>query len=264
MRLLKDSELPEVEARAQASGIPLNTCPTCGSVMAYDADYGYTRRNYGKYTFRGEKFFCDCDAQIALRKLYLLANIPDQYQRLNWSHYDGSQKAQEAVALYLQKWDGFRVNGMGIEVTGPQGTGKTFCTTHIGKELLKKGESVFFIPFLDLVSAFKYDEKVVDRAMNTHVLILDELTKVHLSEAQLAFFSEKLEQIIRHRTNWNLITLMTTNLTEEELRTNYPRVYSLLEAKQIRIALEGNDARMSKIGNENLELAIANEVRPIC
>lgn len=262
MRLLKNSELPEVEARAKLSGIPLDTCPTCKSVETYDADIGW-HRDQGTYRLHGSVYPCDCDRQIELRKHYLLANIPEQYQRLNWNDYDGSERAQEAVSLYLSKWEGFRANGMGIEVTGPQGTGKSFAVTHIGKELIKRGEKVFFIAFLDLIAAIKTDEALIDKAMNVPVLILDELSKIYQSDAQLAFFSEKLEQLIRHRTNWNLITLMTTNLTEDELHEYYPRVYSLLEAKQIRIEIDGNDARMSKIGNENLELSIHNEIRPI-
>jgi hypothetical protein len=56
---------------------------------------------------------------------------------------------------------------------------------------------------------------------------------------------------------------MTTNLTPEKLHREYPRSYSLLEAKNSRVIMEGEDARQSFIRDENRELALNEEVRPI-
>jgi DNA replication protein DnaC len=264
LRYLRDSELPEVEERARLSGISLDTCPTCGSKLEYREEWGGYDRENGTYRFRGKVRDCDCESQISLRKHYLLANIPMQYQRLNWEEYDGSNETQEAVKLFLDRWEGFRSNGMGIEFSGSDlGTGKTFAATHVGKELIKNGESVYFISFRDLIDAiFSKDEHTVERVRETPIVILDEVVPPS-SDQQAKLFTDRFESIIRHRTNWNAVTIMTTNLTEKELRQYYPRPYSLLEAKQIRIHLSGEDQRMGKIGMENIELAANMEVRPI-
>jgi hypothetical protein len=52
----------------------------------------YYGREYGTYKLDGEVHPCDCDEQIALRKHYLLANIGDQYMRLNWHKTTATRK----------------------------------------------------------------------------------------------------------------------------------------------------------------------------
>ncbi len=56
---------------------------------------------------------------------------------------------------------------------------------------------------------------------------------------------------------------MTTNLTPDALRDHYPRPYSLLEAKQLRIEMAGSDARKNFISLENIELVANGECRPL-
>jgi DNA replication protein DnaC len=246
------------------SGVPLGTCPTCGSSVREIADGVYGREN-GTYRYRGQEFDCDCDTQVALRKHYLLAGIGDQYQRLDWNDFQGDSKVLDDVATFLDKWDSFKVNGMGVEFSSThQGVGKTFGATHIAKELIKRGESVFFKPFLEIISLYDSPDKdeLEYRLRTITVLILDEVVPPR-TEAQGGLFSSKFEELIRHRTNFNLVTIMTTNLPPEKLNYHYPRTYSLLQAKQLRIEMVGDDVRQGRIANENLELVMNSEVRPL-
>lgn len=244
-----------------------DTCPTCQSRLTLNPDTGgYERTEGGSYKFRGAEHECNCERQVELRKHYLLANIPDQYMRLNWKEdFDGSETVKKNVSLYLDSWDSFKLHGMGVEFGGRSlGVGKTFAATHIGKELIKRGESVFFIQFLDLISLFSSssDDPIKDRLSDTNVVILDEVRPA-ISERQAELFAHQFEQLIRHRTNYNGVTIITTNLAEDELVKSYPRTYSLLSAKQMRIEMSGPDARLGKIATENLELVLHGEVRPI-
>lgn len=266
---LSNAHYEEVEAKASMSGVPLDQCPTCGSkpFTVRDEELGEAEgRYFGTYRYRGEEHPCDCITQMALRKHYLLANIGDQYMRLNWEDYrDEGVKAD--VALYLDLWQSFKINGMGMEFGGEAlGVGKTFGATYVGKELTKKGERVYFLPFLEIISLYQREDAERDR-MNrrlreTTVLILDEVRPPR-SDAQQWLFAERFEELIRHRTNFNLPTIIGTNLTEDELDRHYPRAYSLLAAKQTRLELTGQDARQSWIAMENIELAANGEVRPI-
>lgn len=154
---------------------------------------------------------------------------------------------------------------MGLEFYGKKlGTGKTFCATYVGKELIKRGERVYFIRFKETLNVFESDEReeLEDRLKNTPVLLLDEVIPPW-SEAQRLFFADRIEELIRHRTSFNLPTIMTTNIEPDELREKYPRSYSLLEAKQMRVEVTGADARQGTVADENLELVINQEVRPI-
>jgi DNA replication protein DnaC len=204
---------------------------------------------------------------MVLRKHYLLANIGDQYQRLDWNDFNGSDDVKDAVELFLTKWESFKVNGMGLEFSSPQmGVGKTFAATHVGKELVKRGEQVYFLPFLDVINLYSKEQTFRDAQENllrdSTVLILDEVRPA-VSDAQRQLFGNRFEELIRFRTNFNRVTIMTTNLTPDELHEEYPRTYSLLEAKQLRVEMKGEDARQTFIAKENIELVANDEVRPI-
>lgn len=261
---LSNSDFERAERLAAMSGIPLDHCPTCGAEPVKVDDDTIVDGANGTFRFRGATHSCDCEEQKLLRKHYLVANIPDQYQRLHWDDYTGSQEVRDIVASFLEKWKFFRVNGMGMEFYGSRlGTGKTFAATYVGKELVKLGERVFFIDFKEVISAYEEtDDDVSERLRESTVLILDEVVPA-VSERQAQFFAFKLEELVRHRTNFNLPTIMTTNLEPDRLHEAYPRTYSLLEAKQVRVELSGEDARRQRIALENIELAMNEEVRPI-
>lgn len=263
---LTDKEYDYVAELAQRSGIPLVQCPTCGAKEIYVDENNYGWIN-GTYRLDGEEHECDCQTQMELRKHYLLANIGDQYQRLDWKDFKGSKEAAEAVSLYLDAWETAKINGMGLEFSSHLlGVGKTFAATHIAKELIKQGERVYFIPFLEVISLLgrpqEYRNDVQDRMRDTTILILDEVVPA-VTAPQRALFAGQFEELIRNRTNFNRPTIMTTNLTPSELHKEYPRTYSLLEAKQIRIEMIGADARQGIRGVRNLELLANGEVEPI-
>lgn len=271
LRRLKNSEYEIAEARCEMRGTPLTTCPTCGSkpikVRGDDERPGEAEgREYGTYRYMGQDHPCDCDTQMALRKHYLVANVGDQYMRLDWKDYR-NEDIRVKVNLYLDKWLSFKALGMGIEFGGEGlGVGKTFAATYVAKELVKKGERVYFLPFLELISTYQLPdgerEQMWKRLRDTTVLVLDEVRPPH-SSAQAWLFAERFEELVRHRTNFNLPTIIGTNLTQTELHEHYPRTYSLLSAKQMRLELTGADARASWIGDQNLDWAINDELPPI-
>jgi DNA replication protein DnaC len=263
---LTNQEYEKVEKLAKKSGIPLSQCPTCLATKIEISPDIWGWEN-GAYLYHGERFLCDCEVQKALRKHYLLANIGDQYQRLSLDQWRGPQEIRETVETYLDRWKNFKQHGMGLEFASERlGVGKTFLACHVGKELIKLGENVYFTPFLEVISALSHEgdetEEVSKRMRDTTVLILDEVVPPY-TQAQARLFAAKFEELIRHRQNYNMPTIMTTNLSPEDLHANYPRPYSLLEAKQLRIVLDGEDARQNWIAMENLELAMNGEVRPI-
>jgi DNA replication protein DnaC len=244
---------------------PLDQCPTCDSRMEVIPGSGGVReRINGTYRYMGEEHKCDCDAQMALRARYLVANIGEQYQRLSWDEWNGCEDTKTVVDTYLNGWEQFFKQGIGIEFySSALGTGKTFAATHIGKQLIKQNQSVYFIPFIEMAAAFdRHDsDYIANRIRESGFVILDEVIPP-ISEAQRAFFGVQLEALIRHRTNNNLPTIMTTNMDQETLHAAYPRTYSLLSAKQIRQEVKGTDRRES-IGLQEMEIIANGETRPI-
>lgn len=265
LRRLSDEEYLEVEAKARMSGIGLETCPTCKSSKQEIEPGVMLWPDNCTYKYKGEEFECDCKTQMALRRQYLLAGIPDQYMRLDWDDYVGPESTVNSVNSYVANWENLKDNGLGLEFGGKGlGIGKTFAATHIGKELIKEGQRVLFMPFIEMISAFNKPnaDEIENRLRGTTFLVLDEILPP-VSERQADLFSTRYEAIIRYRTDHNLPTIITTNMSEDELYEKYARTYSLLSAKQLRIDMGGEDARVSRIGSENFEMALNGEVRPL-
>jgi len=256
---LTSSQFAEIEQRARLSGIHPDTCPTCGSV----ADEWGEREN-GVFTFNDVTQKCDCQDQIMLRKHYLLANIPDQYMRLDWERdYKGDANAKIAVDSFLSNWPQYKLYGMGLELGGPLGVGKTFAATTIARELVKRGEDVFFLPFNQMLYAIRHDERAVLARMNeSNVLVLDEI-QAPPNDSLRNVMENHFESVVRNRTNYNGVTILTTNLSEKDMQVHYSRSYSLLAAKEVRVEISGDDVRKRAIGQENLARLLSGQQAPI-
>lgn len=263
---LTNSEFEHVADLARKLGHPLTQCPTCGAREQPIDENTYGWEN-GTYLLDSKEVPCDCETQMDLWVHYLRAGIPTQYQRLDWKDYTGSEQVREDVAMYLERWPIAKLNGMGVEFSSPNlGVGKTFAATYIGKELVKQGERVLFMEFLEIIGLLSKEQAArsaaEQRLHDATVLILDEVRPASTGP-QHELFSRQFEELIRYRTNFNLPTIMTTNLTPDELRSEYPRPYSLLEAKQIRIEMKGADARIKDRSMRNIELLANGEVEPL-
>jgi DNA replication protein DnaC len=128
-----------------------------------------------------------------------------------------------------------------LVLSGASGCGKTHIAAAVANRLLERGEPVLFVVVPDLLdhlrSAYQpgaevgYDE-LFERVRNAPVLVLDDLG----TQAPTAWAQEKLFQLINHRFNARLPTIVTTNLAperfDERLRTrltdaSVARVYVL-------------------------------------
>ena len=118
--------------------------------------------------------------------------------------------------------------------TGNRGSGKTHLAVAIGGELMKRGEEVFFafVPtLLDHLrktyspgSVIGFDE-LFEQIVNAPLLILDDLG----AENSTSWAEEKLYQIIVHRHEAALPTIVTTASTVTELANTKPGIASRLE-----------------------------------
>jgi DNA replication protein DnaC len=109
-----------------------------------------------------------------------------------------------------------------LVLCGPSGTGKTHLAAAVGNALVESDQPVRFVSVPDLLdhlrSAFdpavgaQYDQ-IFLQAIEAPILILDDLG----AQSSTAWADEKLDQILTHRYNRRLPTLVTTGLPFEEL-----------------------------------------------
>ena len=122
---------------------------------------------------------------------------------------------------------------------GVNGCGKTHLAAAIGNYQLKQGRPVLFVSVADLLdhlrstfspeSSVSYDE-LFERVRNTPLLILDDMGE----HSATPWAREKLYQIINHRYNSVMPTVITTCLSSEEIEDRInsrmldPRVSNVL------------------------------------
>ncbi len=132
-----------------------------------------------------------------------------------------------------------------LVISGASGCGKTHIAAAIVNRMLERGEPALFVVVPDLLdhlrSAYQpgaeigYDA-LFERVRNAPLLVLDDLG----TQAPTPWAQEKLFQLINHRFNARLATVVTTNLLPEQIDdrlrtrltdTSIARVYAL-EAKR--------------------------------
>lgn len=191
---------------------PESSCPTCGG--------------HKNYFWKGEVHDCNCAMQLQLHKHYLVSGIGVTYQRLDWEDYEGNQGIVEQINKYLDGHENFVGRGIGLLMSGSYGSGKTMLATLLLKELIKKGYRCMSTTFANTVESFTAGWKSVDeqrhfrdKFVNSDVLLLDDLGREFKSKSALN--ETTFDNLIRTRVQGGRPTLITTNLSMDQLQDGY-------------------------------------------
>jgi DNA replication protein DnaC len=219
-----------MQAMAQALG---ETCPICGGAGYIVPDLPVGDPDFGKAVP------CRCREQERLeRRLRSLQRIGslEGLKRLTFetfipepTHCSPDQqhnlrRAYETCTHFAQEPEGW------LLLTGTYGCGKTHLAAAIANAHLDIGQPVLFVLVPDLLdhlrmtfspqSEISYDD-LFEQLRNSSLLILDDLG----SQSSTPWAQEKLFQLLNHRYNARLATVITTNQRLEDLE---PRLRSRL------------------------------------
>lgn len=136
---------------------------------------------------------------------------------------------------------------------GQTGLGKTHLSSAIAKRLIERGYDVRYESAQNIFSAFEderfhsgYDRsaKETDRYLECDLLIMDDLG----AEMKSQFSAACLYNIINTRINRGKATVVSTNLTQSEIRSRYSdRIASRFFGEFITLAFRGTDVRAQKL-----------------
>jgi len=143
----------------------------------------------------------------------------------------GNPKSQEQFKSVYEAAKAFAAEPKGwLILSGPSGCGKTHLAAAIANERIRRGYPVFYITAADLLdhlraafnpnSEMPYDE-FFDQVRNAPLLILDDLG----AQSSTPWAKEKLDQLLTHRFNSELPTVIVTIILVEQLEE---RLYTRL------------------------------------
>lgn len=226
---------------------PIWDCPDCQDTGFLAGDNG------GK-----EKCRCFRNREITL--LYDQSNIREMISAENFStlshlYYHGEdlerfQKAEKICRNFVQN---FKQDYHNLFFYGTVGTGKSFLSGCIANELLQKGYSVIYFSasrLFETLAHYSFDKNAKEQLYDFYddlygcdLIIIDDLG----TEMTNSFVSSQLFTCLNERQLRRKATVISTNLSLEELRDRYSdRVFSRITSNYELCKLTGPDIRMLK------------------
>lgn len=203
---------------------------------------------------------CSCFRKREISILYSQSNIQkmiekENFNTISYDYYEGQdlQRFEAAVKLSKDFVKKFNQDYHNILFYGTVGTGKSFLSGCIAKELLDTEHSVIYFSASGLFDslaryAFNYKEKEAlqefcNDIYGCDLLIIDDLgTEVTNNFVSSQLFSCLNERALRHKA-----TIISTNLSLEEIRDRYSdRIFSRITSSFSLCKLTGQDIRICK------------------
>ena len=217
-------------------------------------DHGFVRRDVplGDVDF-GRAIPCVCRAGEVRDRLrrrsnlgHLTAKTFEIFETEDQGRALGSANALGQCQAYGDAPAGWLV------LTGPYGCGKTHLAAAIANRQIELGNEAFFTVVPDLLDHLRatfgpgsdvtYDE-LFEAVRNVPLLVLDDLGM----QSETSWAREKMFQVLNHRLNADLPTVITTNLTVDDLDE---RLRTRLKGQGVAVVVEmgTRPARRSRRG----------------
>lgn len=216
------------------------TCPDC-------QDTGYIGRRK-----------CHCFRQQEIKLLYSSSRLDhilsrENFSTLSYEVYDEEQKAAmpALIRTCMDFTDTFGQEFRNLLFYGSVGTGKTFLSNCIAKELLDRGHSVIYFTSFQLFELFSSTgisdgenfRQCYEALLESELLILDDMG----TELSNTFTVSKLFQILNERALSQKSTIISTNLSLKEFRDVYSeRIFSRITSSYTLLKFAGSDIRIRK------------------
>lgn len=218
------------------------TCPLC-------KDTGY---------MDGVK--CACFRQASVSLLYEQSGIrellkQDNFDTLSYEYYEGEDLThfQNAVTTCKNFIRNFNSDYHNLFFYGTVGTGKSFLSGCVAKELIEKGNLVIYFSATRLFNelsrcAFQRENRgelnsFLDDLFECDLLLIDDLG----TELTNSFVASQLFSCLNERHIRKKATVISTNLSLQELSDRYSeRIFSRITSSYEICKLSGPDIRMYK------------------
>ena len=231
--------------------------------LGYPADYTdvhYTCNVCSDTGFVGTKM-CSCLKQLLITKNIKssgMGNLIDKqsFDNFNLDIYKDNPDVLKRMSLNLKIAKGYADNFArhqdNLLLIGTTGTGKTHVSTAIAKVVISQGFDVLYDSTQNIIDTFESDkfrsgytrtEPESDKYLECDLLIIDDLGAEFVTQYSIS----ALYNLINTRQNKGLSTVISTNLSAQELAGKYEgRIYSrIIGADYTVLRFEGKDHRIN-------------------
>ncbi|HHU63271.1 MAG TPA: ATP-binding protein [Clostridiales bacterium] len=211
---------------------------------------------------------CHCFKQRLVDYTYAQSNLgrrltKENFNTFNIEYYSDAPFGKEKLtprknmeiiyAACLNFVNTFDASDTNLLFYGSTGLGKTFLCNCIARELMLKGKTVVYqtaFKLFDILREYKfrsnraeYDKKQLEDLVEADLLIIDDLG----TEVNNAFISSELFNILNTRLIEDKKTIISTNLTLEELAKHYSeRIISRIIGNYKIFKFYGEDIRKKR------------------
>ena len=203
---------------------------------------------------------CSCFRTAEINLIYEQSHIKnllatENFSFLSYDYYAGEdlEKFTKAVQICQNFIKCFNRDYRNLFFYGTVGTGKSFLSCCIAKELIDHGNLVIYFSasqLFDILSKSIFDKDshdavscISDDIVDCDLLIIDDLG----TELINSFVSSQLFSCLNNRHLRKKATIITTNLSLGELRDRYSdRIFSRITSNYDICKLTGQDIRMQK------------------
>ena len=183
--------------------------------------------------------------------LYYSDKVDENKYHTNISPRENINLIKDICFKFIKSFDD--INQKNLLFTGNTGLGKTFLSSAIANEILKKGKNVLYQTapvMLDTIIDYRFgktkDSNILDSILNVDLLIIDDLGTECINNIK---FTELFNIINTRLLNQNKVTktIISTNLSLKNLYSNYDeRIVSRIIGNYDICYFFGDDIRFKK------------------
>lgn len=200
--------------------------------------------------------------QMRLDKLKMNSLMDKKFEQCtfkNWQMDTSNKKMYELGINYTKNWHQMKKDNIGFILYGGVGIGKTYLVSCIANNLLEQYIPVIITSSIALLGRYKqaYMDKqaevtITSNLQQADLLIIDDLG----AENDTTWVKEKIYEIIDSRYRDSKPTIITTNLTLQQLQEKLTgddgvtRTYDRLLEMCYPIRLQGKSRRINAYNNK--------------